>query len=294
MIKQWNDFIARRDVSARVAFLADYDLDLTSHLVQGVDLWLNTPRRPWEASGTSGMKVLVNGGLNLSELDGWWAEAYAPDLGWAIGDGQEHGDDPGWDAHEANALYDVLEKEVIPTFYNRDQRGVPSGWLKMMRASMVELTPRFSSNRAVREYLEKYYLPAAAAYRCRTENESLLGVKLTSWSKSIAQQWSNVHFGPVTIRKKDTEHVFEVSVFLAKLDPAYVEVELYAEPRAEGAVFRHKMSLVKPAQGSVGDYVVYTATVPSTRPAGDYTPRVIPFHPNASVPLEAAQILWQH
>jgi glycogen phosphorylase len=294
MIKQWNDFIARPDVSKSVAFLADYDLDLTSHLVQGVDVWLNTPRRPWEASGTSGMKVLVNGGLNLSELDGWWAEAYSPEVGWAIGDGQEHGDDANWDSHEANTLYDLLETDVIPAFYNRDQLGIPPRWLKMMRASMVQLTPRFSSNRAVREYTEKYYLPAATAYRCRTESKSLLGIELTNWSKSIAQKWSNVRFGPVTIREKDTEHVFEVWVSLGKLDPGDVEVQLYAEPPADGAVFRQKMSLVKPPQGSEGDSLLYRASVPATRPASDYTPRVIPFHPNVSVPLEAAQILWQH
>ena len=95
-------------------FLSDYDMLLTEHLVQGVDVWINTPRRPWEASGTSGMKVLVNGGINLSELDGWWAEAYTPEVGWAIGDGQEHGDDPAWDAAEAEALYDLLERRGDP------------------------------------------------------------------------------------------------------------------------------------------------------------------------------------
>ena len=102
---------------------------LTEQLVQGVDVWLNTPRRPWEACGTSGMKVLVNGGINLSELDGWWAEAYAPEVGWALGDGQEHGDDPAWDAAEAEALYDLLEREVIPEFYTRDERGIPGAWV---------------------------------------------------------------------------------------------------------------------------------------------------------------------
>lgn len=122
MIKEWSDFIARADVRSSVAFLSDDDVLLTAHLVQGVDLWLNTPRRPWEASGTSGMKTLVNGGLNLSELDGWWAEAYSPGVGWTIGDGLEHGDDPNWDAHEAGVLYDLLEREVIPAFYTRDHR----------------------------------------------------------------------------------------------------------------------------------------------------------------------------
>jgi starch phosphorylase len=109
LIKQWKDFIKRSEVQGRVVFLNDYDMMLAQELVQGIDLWINTPRRPWEACGTSGMKVLVNGGLNLSELDGWWAEAYSPEVGWAIGDGQEHGDDPAWDAKEADALYALLE-----------------------------------------------------------------------------------------------------------------------------------------------------------------------------------------
>src|SRR5271167_2388369 len=102
---------------------------MAQELVQGADLWINTPRRPWEACGTSGMKVLVNGGLNFSELDGWWAEAYSPEVGWALGDGQEHGEDPGLDAREADQLYSILEQEIVPEFYNRDAAGIPSGWV---------------------------------------------------------------------------------------------------------------------------------------------------------------------
>ncbi len=114
LIQEWIRFIRRPEARPHVIFLSDYDMLLTEHLVQGVDVWINTPRRPWEACGTSGMKVLVNGGINLSELDGWWAEAYGPDVGWALGDGQDHGDDPAWDAAEAEALYDLLEREVVP------------------------------------------------------------------------------------------------------------------------------------------------------------------------------------
>ena len=125
LIQEWIRFIRQPETRSHIVFLADYDMLLTEHLVQGVDVWLNTPRRPWEASGTSGMKVLVNGGINLSELDGWWAEAYTPELGWALGDGQEHGDDPAWDAVEAEALYNLLEREVIPEFYMRDRNGIP-------------------------------------------------------------------------------------------------------------------------------------------------------------------------
>ncbi len=152
LIQEWTHFIRRPEVRPHVIFLSDYDMHLTEHLMQGVDVWLNTPRRPWEASGTSGMKVLVNGGINLSELDGWWAEAYSPDVGWALGDGQEHGDDPAWDVIEAEALYDLLEHEVIPEFYTRDEQGIPTAWVARMRESMARLTPRFSSSRAVREY----------------------------------------------------------------------------------------------------------------------------------------------
>ncbi|MGA7801243.1 MAG: alpha-glucan family phosphorylase, partial [Gammaproteobacteria bacterium] len=167
LIQQWVHFIRRPEVRPHVIFLSDYDMLLTEHLVQGVDVWLNTPRRPWEACGTSGMKVLVNGGINLSELDGWWAEAYTPDIGWALGDGREHNDDPAWDAAEAEALYDLLEREVVPEFYTRDEQGIPRAWVTRMRESMAHLTPQFSTNRAVREYTEKHYLPAAAAYRAR-------------------------------------------------------------------------------------------------------------------------------
>jgi starch phosphorylase len=164
------------EVRPHVIFLSDYDMLLTEHLVQGVDVWLNTPRRPWEACGTSGMKVLVNGGINLSELDGWWAEAYTPEVGWALGDGQEHDDDPAWDASEAEALYDLLEREVIPEFYTRDEQGIPRAWVARMRESMALLTPRFSANRTVREYTEQHYLPAAAAYRERAADQGALGV----------------------------------------------------------------------------------------------------------------------
>ena len=175
LIQEWTHFIRRPEARPHVVFLSDYDMLLTEHLVQGMDVWINTPRRPWEASGTSGMKVLVNGGINLSELDGWWAEAYTPEVGWALGDGREHGDDPAWDAVEADALYDLLEREVIPEFYTRDESGIPTAWVKRMRESMARLTPRFSANRAVREYTEQHYLPAAAAYRLRIANKGAIG-----------------------------------------------------------------------------------------------------------------------
>jgi starch phosphorylase len=293
MIKQWSDFISRSDVCPSVVFLNDYDVLLASHLVQGVDLWLNTPRRSWEASGTSGMKVLVNGGLNLSEIDGWWAEAYSPELGWAIGDGQEHGDDPGWDAHEAEALYDLLEKEVVPAFYNRDKGGIPIAWVAKMRASMLQLTPRFSSNRTVREYVERYYLSACNAYRDRAMNRSELGIELSDWSKSLGQHWSDVRFGTITSQKESNNYIFEVEVFFGQLCPNAAAVELYADPGTTSETFCQRMDVARQPDAS-DNHFLYSAKVPANRPASDYTPRVIPCKLKASVPLEAPYISWQH
>ena len=144
----------------RIVFLQDYEMTLARYLVQGVDVWLNTPRRPQEASGTSGMKAAMNGGINCSILDGWWCEAYAPEVGFAIG-----GEEPADDAAEAAALLDVLEREVVPAFYERDERGLPPRWLALMRGSIEILGARFNTNRMVREYVEAMYLPAHRARR---------------------------------------------------------------------------------------------------------------------------------
>jgi len=158
MIQEWIVFAQDPRFRHRVVFLEDYDISLAQQLVQGVDVWINTPRRPWEACGTSGMKVLVNGGLNLSTLDGWWEEAYAPGLGWAIGDGR-HATEAEQDRNDAEELYALLEREVVPAFYNRDASGVPRAWVTLMARSMTDLTLRYSATRMVREYLEKAYLP---------------------------------------------------------------------------------------------------------------------------------------
>src|SRR5664280_2804655 len=229
LIREWMRFIRRPEVSPHAIFLSDYDMLLTEHLVQGVDVWLNTPRRPWEASGTSGMKVLVNGGINLSELDGWWAEAYTPEVGWALGDGQEHGDDPAWDAVEAEALYERLEREVIPEFYNRNEKGIPTAWVARMRESMARLTPRFSANRTVREYTEQHYLPAANAYHSRVAKKGAIGKQMVDWQHSLEQKWAKLHFGEVKAETRGKQHVFEVQVYLNDLDPRSVRVELYAD-----------------------------------------------------------------
>jgi starch phosphorylase len=293
LIQQWNDFIRRREVRDRVVFLSDYDMLLTQELVHGVDLWINTPRRPWEACGTSGMKVLVNGGLNLSELDGWWAEAYSPEVGWAIGDGKEHGEDPAWDAAEADELYSVLERQVIPEFYERNESGMPAKWLGRIRESMAQLTPEFSASRAIREYTEDHYLPAALGYRDRAAREGALGNSLIQWQKRISQHWSSVRFGSVEVKTHDGQQVIRVQVFPGSVDPDELRVELYAEPNQKSASVAGEVMTACKACANPRGALLYSAEVPAGRPASDYTPRIIPHHPSASVPLEAPQILWQ-
>jgi glycogen phosphorylase len=292
LIQAWMHFIARPESRGRVVFLSDYDMLVTGPLVQGVDVWLNTPRRPWEASGTSGMKVLVNGGINVSELDGWWAEAYTPDVGWALGDGEEHGDDPVWDAIEAEALYTLLEREVIPEFHTRDERGIPTAWLARVRESMARLTPHFSSNRTVREYTEQRYLPAASAFRERAAASGALGADVAGWRRALDREWSAVRFGAAKIDKEGQQHVFEVQVYLGALDPDAVRVELYAQGIDGGEPVTAEMKRVRAEPDATGHYV-YCARVPATRAASDYTARVIPHHSGVAVPLEAAHIVWQ-
>jgi starch phosphorylase len=292
LIQQWIGFIRRTEARPRVIFLSDYDMLLTEQLVQGVDVWINTPRRPWEACGTSGMKVLVNGGLNLSVLDGWWAEAYRPDVGWALGDGRDRGDDPASDATEAEQLYDQLEREVVPEFYARDETGIPSAWVARMRESMARLTPYFSADRAVREYTEQHYLPAAAAYRARAEAGAALGRQMVAWRLALEQHWAALRFGAVKIVTVGTEHMFEVQVFVHDLDPEGVRVELYADGVNGDGPVRHQMARGRRLEGADVGYA-YSAEVPASRPAADYAVRIIPHHDGVAVPLETAHILWQ-
>ena len=293
LVQEWVKYAEREDVGKHIVFIQDYDMDIATKLVQGVDLWINTPRRPWEACGTSGMKILINGGLNLSELDGWWAEAYSPEVGWALGDKKEHGIDPSWDAAEAAELYRLLEDEVIPTFYERDENGIPASWVARMRASMAQLTPRFSSNRMLRQYTREIYLPSVQAFRQRCKDNGRLGSKLEKWQKEINHHWQYIHFGKkMVIKTGDSGYDFQVPVYLDDLSPEAVRVELYAELLEAGKEpERIIMDRSKQLSGTVNGYL-YTASVTTRRPVDNYTPRVIPYHPDAVVPLEDQHILW--
>jgi starch phosphorylase len=267
-------------------------MHVSENLVQGVDVWINTPRRPWEASGTSGMKVLVNGGINLSELDGWWAEAYAPEVGWALGDGNEHDADPAWDDLEADQLYQILEQEVVPEFYNRDERGIPAVWISRMRKSMAQLTPRFSADRVVREYTEQHYLPAASRYLERAANKGAIGKQLTDQLHALKQKWDSMRFGEVKFETIEKQHKFEVQIYFNDLDADQVQVELFANGMNGEAPVVQKMTRDSKLEGTGNGYL-FNASVTSSRQAIDFTARAIPYFPNVSIPLEIPRILWQ-
>ncbi len=291
-VQEWAQFVNRSDLRARAVFLEDYDIAVAQEMVQGVDVWINTPRRPWEASGTSGMKVLVNGGLNLSVLDGWWHEAYAPEVGWAIGNGKEHWE-PGWDAVDAEQLYRLLEEEIVPCFYERDASGIPRDWVSRIRASMGQLAPYFSTNRMVREYVEKLYLPAAAAYQRRIAQEGSLARELAAWALMLKRHWGEVHWGNLGIRTEDDGHHFEVQVYLGDVTADAVQVQLYAESLngvGEKPLLQ-PMERMASIPGATNGYL-YAATVSADRPVVDYTPRVVPCHPAACIPAESHVILW--
>jgi len=296
LIKRWIQFIKRTNLGQHVVFLQDYDMLMAAHLVGGMDVWLNTPQRPWEASGTSGMKVLVNGGVNLSELDGWWVEAYTPEVGWALGDGLEHGFDPALDKQESEALFDLLEKQVIPEFYDRNADGIPVTWIKRVRNSMATLTSNFSAGRTVREYTENYYLPAAAAYLSRAAHGGELGKRILQGKQELDARWGQLKFGELKVSKhslgnEHTEYDIEVTVFLDGLNTNAVAVELVAGAVNGGDLFRLEMKIS--GENEEG-WIRYTGSVPASRPAADYTPRIIAKSEIISVPLEYSRILWQH
>jgi starch phosphorylase len=289
-VQRWARFVQDDAVRAHAVFLEDYDMALAEQLVQGVDVWINTPRRPWEASGTSGMKILVNGGLNLSELDGWWAEAHSPDVGWALGDGQEHAE-PGWDAAETEQLFAILEREVVPQFYERDAEGIPRAWVARIRASLAKLTPRFSSNRMLAEYLEQLYLPAAAAHWQRTGANLGHARALNEWYRHLHRHWQGIHWGNVEQQPEGDARIVRAQVYLGEIEPGSVRVELYAEGGPHWPADCREMQRDHALSGAAGGYL-YVAQLPPDCVGRQYTPRVVAADARARVPAEANFIRW--
>lgn len=291
MIQEWIAFARQLRYRPRVVFLEDYDIALAQELVRGVDVWINTPRRPWEACGTSGMKVLANGGLNCSVLDGWWDEAFAPEVGWAIGDG-EGGDARQADARDAEHLYELLERSVVPEFYARDSEGLPRRWLARIRRSMSTLTPAFASTRMARDYVEKAYMPLVQILRTRMTNDCAEAKALRVWADNLEHRWSSLHIGQPTVTRADGRWQFSVPVIMGEIGPDSARVELFADELnnkpAEVVVLHQEHAI----PGSMNGHI-YSGEVSAARPAGDYTIRVVPYRAGVSVPSELSLISWQ-
>jgi len=221
-------------------------------------------------------------------LDGWWDEAYSPEVGWAVGPA---GAETSTDAADAEALYGLLEREVVPRFYDRDERGIPRRWVAMMRASMAQLAPRFSTNRMLQEYLRDYYLPAARDYRRRAAEGAALAMELERWWQRFELHWDKLHLMNLGVETEDQVHRFHVQVYLDDLTPDAVAVELYAEPLDGEGPERWPMNRAGELPGAMQGYL-YQVEIPARRPAQDYTPRLVPHHPEARIPLEASWIRW--
>lgn len=232
IIQRIMNFAKRDEVRHRVVFLEDYDINIARYMVQGADVWLNTPRRPNEACGTSGMKAAVNGSLNLSILDGWWCEGYSPDRGWAIGDSCDFQDEAYQDSVESQAFYNILENDVIPCFYDRKPGNPPLGWIEMMKASMKMALLDFSSNRMVREYTDRFYVPASMDMGRLTADGARGATGLAMVKKRLSTLWQNVRVEKPSMvtgngfRAGETFRL-TVKVFLGELEPEEVEVQIY-------------------------------------------------------------------
>jgi len=283
----------------RIVFLEDYDMVVARYMVQGVDVWLNTPRRPLEASGTSGMKAAINGVINLSVLDGWWAEAYRRDAGWAIGRGEEYEDQELQDYVESNAIYDLLEKDLIPTFYDRGADDLPRAWIMRMKSSLKELCPVYSTARMVQEYTRRFYVPALRQSRSFAENDYANGRNFAAWLANLEAKWSKLDLGDITATTSEV-HVGDAlsvsaEVYLADVSPEHVTVQLYeGELDRDGAISRghtHLMQLT--GAGKKKGWHQYTAdfTAETTGRHG-YTVRLIPAHPEIQKTLRLGLITW--
>lgn len=299
LIRQIVHFERKTGVRRRMVFLEDYDMVVARYMLQGVDVWLNTPRRPLEASGTSGMKATLNGAINLSILDGWWDEAYNVHTGWAIGRGEEYTDEALQDEIESNALYDLLEKEIVPLFYSRGADDLPRQWITKMKGAMRAIGPEFNTNRMVREYTEKMYLPALDRGNDLSANGYARAKQIAVWKTHLRENWPGLKILEVKVDNHKTLKVGEsvtvrTHVDLGHLKPTDVSVELfYGVLNAQGEIENPKVALMKPSEkpkGSVYEFVAVNKLLMSGRLG--HTVRVLPRHEDLENPLKLGLVLW--
>jgi starch phosphorylase len=313
IIRQIVHFASGRDVRRRIVFLEDYDMDVARFLVQGVDVWLNNPRRPMEASGTSGMKAAVNGVLNISTLDGWWCEGYTPEGGWIIGAGEEYDDLEYQDDVESRAIFNLLENEVIPLFYSHSNDKLPRRWIKRMKSIVKWCAPRFNTARMVAEYTRKFYNPAAARWH-RLTNEEMEPVKaLSTWKKTVKEAWSDLVIEDVSVKVEEEGGLSDMSVKqpqlevgsqvrveakvkLGRLSPDDISVEIYhgivdsAGNITKGQVAR----MTYQGNGEVKESYTFVGEILcSMSGQHGFALRVLPTHADLIEPYEQGLILWE-
>lgn len=300
LIKNIAEICRREEFRDHIVFLEDYDINVARYMVQGVDVWLNNPRRPLEASGTSGMKVPPNGGLNFSILDGWWDEAYDGQNGWAIGNREEYTDLGYQDEVESNALYNVLENEIIPLYYERGRDDIPRQWVTAMKWSMQTVCPQFSTNRMVADYFNKFYTNASRRYINMTSDDFKKSKELKSWKDNISSKWSKVSFentmSEMPSRNLQVGSKFEVKtiVNLGNIAPDSVRVELYhgklsmkdeiTEPTI--VEMKHSSDLGNGRHSFIGSLECV-----NTGQSG-YAIRMYPYHKDLGYKFDMKMIIW--
>jgi starch phosphorylase len=284
-----------------MVFIEDYDMEIASYLIAGCDIWLNNPRRPLEACGTSGMKAMFNGVLQFSTLDGWWDEAWKPDnsLGWAIGKGEDYDDPEYQDQVELQTLYKVLESEIIPDFYERDRSNLPASWVKRMKAALVEFGPRFHSHRMVQEYMNSAYIPACNSLNSLYKNNFAPARELSEWRMNVMTKWGRLKVTDVETSKENTLYVGEslnvsAVAYLADLPPEHVGLEIYLGPLGQDNSFMTRGLISMQPEGAVVDgKQKYSGKINAVE-AGRYgfTVRAVPVHPLLPSAYSLGLVRW--
>jgi starch phosphorylase len=301
LIKQIVHLIRDPELANKIIFIENYDINVARYLVQGVDVWLNNPRRPLEASGTSGMKVPVNGGINCSIPDGWWCESYDGENGWSIGNGEEYEDEAYQDEIESKSLYDLLEKDIIPTFYDRSRDRLPRNWIQTMRRSMMTVCPIFNTYRMVAEYAEKFYLPSSEVYQKVTKSNFKGAHELYQFYLKLAKNWRAISVVDVNdnLPAEGTEagQDFTVTarVQLGKLDVGDVTVEVYQGylDSRNRIINGHPITMKFEGTDNNG-LSVFTASISSgVIGHNGYAVRILPQHELKFMRYQPGMITWE-
>jgi len=291
--------IRDQEIRPRFVFLEDYDISVARMLVAGVDVWLNNPRRPREASGTSGMKAAVNGVLNLSVLDGWWDEGFSTDVGWAIGRGEKYDDDAYQDSVESRAIYDLIEDEIASLYYDKNDNGIPQGWVEMMKSAIASLTPVYSTDRMVAEYADRFYLPASVNFRELTRDDFASTRRLAAWEKKTRAAWPDVHIkeiSPVCNGEMKLGEEIDVTVIIDAngLEPEEISVQsYYGAMDGDGNITGGLTVDMILDERNTDKTFTYRGKIPCDHSGRNgYTVRILPYHTNAVSVYDLGLIKW--